>query len=190
MLLNSRLLVFYLIFLFNLNGTFGRVVQPRGPFNQTCLNYIRNYTPEGNYTEKCNFMKCFEERFPCGPNYWIISWGYKYCLKYADEEFRSKITSKGIEMFNGMDACLLKRLEPYYVSNEALNCQNLYTMGFKIQTQCYMNMGETFCEGFRENGYAMMRTTDILDIFKGYSIMRKATSICKPAISFTNLIFS
>jgi hypothetical protein len=194
MLFNKQILGFYLIFLFYFTGALGqqlanRVVRPRGPVNQTCLNYLNNNNKQENYLEKCNFMKCFEKRFSCGPNYWIINWGYKYCVKYADEEFRAKITSKGIEMFNEMNVCMAKKLESYYVSDKALNCKNLYRMAFKFQTQCYIDMGENFCEGFRENGSEMMKIIDKRDILNGYSMrmIKKATSICKPDINLMEL---
>ncbi len=54
----------FLIFAISVNHGFRlleKSVKPVGPINEKCMKM-----------ENCEFFKCFEKRFPCGKDYWMM----------------------------------------------------------------------------------------------------------------------
>ena len=61
---------YFLVESFNENE---KTIRPKSNVEQRCLDLltIKNKTQ----IERCEFFKCFEERFPCGNKYWVMNWG-------------------------------------------------------------------------------------------------------------------
>lgn len=95
--------------------------------NETCLKLAR--------TDKvgCEFFKCLEDRFPCGPQYWTMRWGIKYCKKYNDPSIVKTFTVEGQELLNYTYSCITKNLEKTYKSKAPMKCKRFYDNAFKIQ---------------------------------------------------------
>jgi hypothetical protein len=50
-----------------------KTVKPKVNVDQRCLDLLASKNK--TQIEKCEFFKCFEERFPCGNKYWVMNWG-------------------------------------------------------------------------------------------------------------------
>ena len=50
-----------------------KTVRPKANVEQRCLDLL--YGKNKTQIERCEFFKCFEERFPCGNKYWTMNWG-------------------------------------------------------------------------------------------------------------------
>ena len=72
-----------------------KTVSPNCTIETQCLDLIRGTKQNVSRLEGCQVFKCFENRFPCGQKYWIMNWGYKYCRRYASQEFINKFTENG-----------------------------------------------------------------------------------------------
>lgn len=116
------------------------IAQATKPVNQTCLNY--------GYRNDCNFYKCFEERFPCGPIYWMLKWGYKYCTRM--ENSVSNFDENGQELVKQISKCLTNKLiELHYYTLKKINCEKLRTAGQRIVHECYRSNSKLFCNAFQ-----------------------------------------
>ncbi|CAF1243735.1 unnamed protein product [Rotaria magnacalcarata] len=115
-------------------------VQATTSINQTCLNF--------GHRNNCQFYKCFEERFPCGPNYWMSKWGYKYCTRMRKS--LSNLDGNGQELIKQISTCLTNKLikQRYYTMN-VINCENLRLAGQRIVHECYITSAELFCNAFK-----------------------------------------
>jgi hypothetical protein len=155
--------------------------------NQKCLLILRD--TNATLTSRCEFFKCFEERFPCGPKYWILNWGYKYCLRYADSKFIAKFTPKGKKMLESINKCLPPQFEKFY-NQTNIRCKRLWHDAFKAQTACYTSIQETFCHAFEENKLHFVKALDYNDLMSSDStqMIKKATQNCTPKIDLYSIV--
>jgi hypothetical protein len=143
--------------------------------------------------DRCEFFKCFEERIPCGNNYWIMNWGYKYCIRYADPNFVQKFTKSGKKFLKYLNKCLPHALKKLYKSEKKqISCSSISKQAFKAQSQCYQNVESNFCKAFTENKSLFIKVLDKADMFNmdSLAVIKSATNECKPKINLVSLMLS
>jgi hypothetical protein len=164
-------------------------VNAKKPIDKKCLDLLSST----NITkiERCEFFKCFEERFPCGNKYWIMNWGYKYCRRYADPEFVAKFTESGKVLLEHVNKCLPKHLERFYKAKKLLRCKKLNQDAFDVQGKCYQDAQKLFCKAFPDNKDLFMKVLDPADVMNMDSVnmIRKTADKCQPKIDLMSLIF-
>lgn len=169
------------------NLVFKKVV-PKEQIDENCLEILNS----SNITnlERCEFYSCFEKRFPCGKEYWIMNWGYKYCRRYANENFARNFTIIGQKLLNHVNRCLPKHFEKIYKSSRPISCKKLYNKAFEAQTNCYLNIQKDFCSAFSQNKFFFIKAMDNSDIlnFESIAMIKKATESCSPKIDFFSLV--
>ncbi len=187
--------VFILAFVMTLymaQGQFlkNKVVKATKPVDDACLAFIEK---ENNFTqaEICKFYTCFEDRFPCGSEYWIINWGYKYCSRYADKSFQTEFTKAGQDLLAHVNICLPRSLRKTYVRSNSVNCKLLQLQAFKVQGKCYERVQELFCKGFPENSHLFTNVLDQSDFFNMDSVkmIKETAERCNPKIDLVKLMF-
>ena len=143
--------------------------------DQECLNILANTTHE---PARCEFYKCFEQRFPCGPSYYIMGLGYKYCTRYLP--MLSEFTQSGLDLINHLIECLPLGFEKIYTKRRSVRCTSLRKEGYALQEKCYMDKIELFCKGMRENRKAFGRSMDISDVLNGdaLAMMKRLSEKC------------
>lgn len=167
-----------------------KTVTAKQPINNTCIEVLRGKNM--TLMQRCEFFKCFEERFPCGNKYWIMNWGYKYCRRYADPEFTSKFTDKGKVLLTHINKCLPKQIEKFYRSKKSINCKRLYAQAFDAQHKCYAEQQKDFCIAFPENKELFVKVLDQSDFlnFDSISMIRKSVEKCEPKINLADMFMS
>jgi len=163
-----------------------KTVRPRANVTQNCLNLLHNSNV--SQIKRCDFFKCFEDRFPCGKDYWIQNWGRKYCLKHADKNVIKQFTKEGIDLIKHLDRCLPNKLEKYYLSKKSIKCKTLTTNMFIAQGECYDEVRETFCKAFPDNMSLFMKILDFSDLWNENSLkmINKIGANCVPKINFSS----
>ncbi len=158
-----------------------KAVRPVGPINEKCI-----------HTEGCEFFECFEKRFPCGRDYWMMKWGLKYCAKYANPAIYNSFTADGRNMLNFTMACQKKFVEKQYRSERPMRCKRFYEQAFEGQGKCYAEMGDTFCKVFPKNKNQFMKTMDRDDYMNSYfmTMVKNTLGKCSPPIDLFVLMFS
>ncbi len=151
-----------------------RLVQATSSINQTCLNF--------GHVHDCRFYSCFEERFPCGPTYWILNWGYKYCTRMKNSLIN--FDKNGQELLEQITICLTQKLvQQRYYTLKTVNCEQLRTAGQKIIHDCYMTHAKLFCNAFKtKNRDCFMQLMDNEDR-NDFSIIKTLSSVgqkCTP----------
>ena len=167
-----------------------KTVTAKKPINDTCVEVLRGKNM--TLMQRCEFFKCFEDRFPCGNKYWIMNWGYKYCRRYADPEFTSKFTDRGKQLLDHINKCLPKQLEKFYKSKKSINCKRLYSQAFDAQHRCYAEKQKDFCVAFPDNKELFIKVLDQSDFlnFDSISMIRKSVEKCEPKINLSDLLSS
>ena len=166
-----------------------KTVSSKKPLDKKCLEYL---SANSNVTqlERCEFFKCFEERFPCGNKYWIMNWGYKYCTRYADQEFIDKFTAVGKQMLAHVNKCLPKAFQKFYKSKKPIKCKKLNQEAFDAQGKCYVEVQDMFCVAFPENMNLFMNVLDTKDLlnFDSLKMIRETAEKCDPKIDLMSLV--
>lgn len=165
-------LLFALLLL--IGAAHAHVVQAATPMNQTCLNFGR--------ASDCRFYTCFEERFPCGPTYWTMKWGYKYCERM--QQSLSLFDRNGQELIKRLSSCLIKKaLKQRFYKLNAINCDALRTAGQRMVNECYMQNAKLFCDAYEgKNRDCFFQLTDSEDRHD-LNVIRMLTSVgqrCTP----------
>lgn len=136
--LKMHYVLFVLLCLIKLNET--RLVQAQRPFNQTCLNF--------GHARDCRFYSCFEERFPCGSNDWIMDWGYKYCNRM--EQSRINFDKNGQYLMKQVASCVIRKLtQQRFYTYRTIDCEQLRKAGQKLTHDCYLAHSKLFCSAFQ-----------------------------------------
>ena len=155
--------------------------------DQNCLDLLANTTHEPS---RCEFYKCFEERFPCGAGGYIMAIGHKYCTKYHPH--LSEFTQSGVDLINHMVECLPRCLaEKVYSKRRSIRCRSMRKEAYSLQEKCYMEKIELFCTGMRENRKAFGRSMDITDVLNGEAIgmMKRLSEKCGEKGDILSLAF-
>ena len=155
---------------------------------QKCMDYLTNK----NITqlERCEFFKCFEERFPCGNKFWVMNWGYKYCRRYADQDFTNKFTKEGKQMLDHVNKCLPKHFEKLYKSKRPVRCKKLMQEAFDIQGKCYSEVQKLFCKAFPDNKELFIKVLDQNDLMNmdSFGMIQRTADKCEPKIDFFSIL--
>ena len=140
--------------------------------------------------ERCEFFKCFEDRFACGKQYWIMNWGYKYCRRYANPDFIARFTDLGKQLLEHVNKCLPKHLERFYKVKKPMKCNKLSQDAFEAQGKCYQDQQSLFCKAFPENKDLFIEVLDHRDFINmnSVSMIRKTAEKCVPKIDLISLI--
>ena len=158
-----------------------QLVQAMTPVNQTCLKY--------GHAQDCRFYSCFEERFPCGSNHWIMNWGYKYCVRI--KKSLRNFDQNGQDFIQQVNTCLLQKLiQQRYYTMKTINCEQLRSAGQKIVRDCHVIHAKLFCSAFKtRNRDCFMQLMDEEDR-QDLSILRTLANIgqqCTPKIRLTDM---
>ncbi len=177
-------LSFLVWLVFATSSAFGlseKLIRPVGIISERCLN-----------NKGCGFFKCFEKRFPCGKDYWIMKWGVKYCNKYANPTSYNSFTPEGQSMLNFTNTCHRKFFEKQYRSEKPMRCKRFFDQAINAQGKCYANLGDTFCKVFPQNKNQFMGTMDRDDYMNTnfITMVTDRLSSCNPPISLFTLMFS
>jgi hypothetical protein len=142
------------------------------------------------HSERCEFFKGFEDRFPCGKQYWIMNWGYKYCRRYADPKFVARFTAHGRKLLEHVNRCLPKHFEKMYKSKRPLRCKKLSQEAFEAQGKCYQEEQALFCTAFPQNKELFIEVLDHNDFanLDSISMIRKTAEKCEPKIDFLKMM--
>lgn len=163
--------------------------RPRKDVDKNCMKLL---SPSAEVTpmERCEFFKCFEERFPCGKQYWIMNWGYKYCRRYADQTFIDRFTPLGKKLLDHVNKCLPKHIEKFYKSKRPLKCKKLNVDAFEVQGKCYQEVQDLFCQAFPENKELFIEVLDHSDFINmdSISMIRRTAEKCNPPIDFLSMM--
>ncbi len=193
--MESKLVLNAMLFFFILNVAsaqflMDKTVTAKHGINNTCLEVLKGKNM--TLMQRCEFFKCFEDRFPCGNKYWIMNWGYKYCRRYADPEFTSKFTDRGKKLLDHVNKCLPRQLEKFYKTKKSINCKRLYTQAFDAQHKCYAEKQKDFCVAFPDNKELFIKVLDQSDFlnFDSISMIRKSVEKCEPKINLSDLLNS
>jgi hypothetical protein len=165
-----------------------KTVKARKEIDDKCLGLLsaKNITQ----VERCEFFKCFEDRYPCGTRYWIMNWGYKYCRRYADQTFVNKFTPEGKKLLEHVNKCLPSHFEKMYKSKRPLRCKKLSQDAFNAQGKCYQSVQSLFCKAFPANKDLFIQVLDQSDFINMDSItmIKKTADKCNPKIDFSSLL--
>ena len=162
-----------------------KTVKATTPSNKTCIEIGRL-----NNISRCESFQCFEDRFPCGTQYFNIRWGLRYCRKYSNKSFMDVFTPDARKFFNLTNQCLSKWLEKTYEIETSLKCKTFHQNAFQEQTKCYQEHQDLFCKILPENAEHFKKLVDIKDFNdQSFAIMMKSTcSKCKPPIDLIKIM--
>ena len=162
-----------------------KTVKATSPSNKTCIEIGRLTN-----ISRCESFKCFEDRFPCGNQYFNIRWGMRYCSKYSNTNFMGSFKPDARKFFNLTNQCLAKWLENSYEKETAIKCKTFHQNAFKEQTKCYEEHQDLFCKILPENAEQFKKLIDIKDFNdQSFATMMKYTcSKCKPSIDLIKIM--
>ena len=105
----------------------------------------------------CEYYLCHEMQEPCGPKGYTLNFGYRYCLKYLNEDL---YTNPGKSWLSQVRGCLQKSLSDQHPYP---SCQDLKKEAINSHFDCYINAG--FCDLPRNDQRRILRTAanSILD---------------------------
>ena len=179
-----------LLFVFTLsNGQITeKTIKAAHAYNKTCLEYTRSSKGKS----QCEFFRCFEDRFPCGPQYWNLRWGMKYCKKYSEPEIMDAFTPDAKLFLNRTNTCVGLQLEKIYQKDKQLKCKSFYQTAFKIQGKCYAENQQLFCNSFPKNRVQFNKITEMRDYMDPsfLTMIKGALAKCTPPIDLFSLMTS
>ena len=161
-----------------------KTVKAAHAYNKTCIEISKSSASP----TKCEFFRCFEDRFPCGPQYWNLRWGMKYCKKYTDPSIISGFTADAQKFLNQTNTCISHTLERTYQKERSLKCKDFYQKAFKAQSKCYSNNQALFCKIFPENKNQFNKITEMKDYMDQtfISMIKNALAKCFDAFLRTD----
>lgn len=115
--------------------------------------------------ESCDFYMCSNQELNCGPQNYLVDFGYKYCRKFVNNEAHFSIQAQ--ETLREIRYCLQEKL--YF--EQKLTCETSQSFAIQHHVDCYVEKG--FCE------------LSVLDKLQIFSYIRK--TILDPAYLKTML---
>lgn len=91
-----------------------------------------------NDNSVCAFYCRKNHELKCGPDNYLMDFGYKYCRFFIKKE--NSYSKAGQPVFETIRKCLVNRL----ASRNDLTCQNVEGIAVDSHVECYVNSG--FCE--------------------------------------------
>ncbi|KAK7500659.1 hypothetical protein BaRGS_00008234 [Batillaria attramentaria] len=122
------------------------------PVDDTCEAY--------GEAGSCEFFDCFEQRLPCGRDFYMQRFGNHYCNRF--ESNMESFTEAGQEFLVNSRQCVTRRLLEYY-RRDYVNCHDLEHDAIDMIGPCYTENG--FCEIIGDNAEQFLNVFDISDLF-------------------------
>jgi len=122
------------------------------PVNQSCLALA----DEGS----CQFYSCFEQRLPCGRDWYILRHGQYYCNKMQTE--RPNFSEQGQNFLSDAQRCMTQALKPLY-QRDYVDCHVLEHQAVASITPCFID--NAFCSTFREEPDNFFQIYEFSDLF-------------------------
>ena len=115
---------------------------------------------------------------------------YKYCRRYAAQEFIDKFTLEGKQLLTYINKCLPGKLEKYYKSKRPVRCKLLSSEMFKSQGACYSEIKSTFCKAFPNNKRLFLNVLDQSDLLNmdSFSMIKDVLDKCEPKVDFFSML--
>lgn len=88
-------------------------------------------------SDSCEYYLCHELKEPCGSKGYTIDFGYRYCLKYLDDD---RYTEEGKTWLSLVRSCLQDQM---FTLDQGLSCSETKTQAIKSHYGCYIDAG--FC---------------------------------------------
>jgi len=136
--------------------------QAAAGFDQSCLDAVAT---EGS----CAFFDCFEQRFPCGEDFYVEKFGKKYCQRFA--QATNNFNAIGQEFLVNSQRCIMGRIAEHY-GNASVNCDRLDDLAIASTYPCYHDNG--FCNVIDDNTAAFL---DIFDFSDAFALRNQLTSL-------------
>ncbi|RUS85190.1 hypothetical protein EGW08_007016 [Elysia chlorotica] len=153
--------LFILAFLINASFAFlfnHPVAQAEGrEAAQSCLDHAQS----GN----CEFYNCFEQRLPCGANYYMLKHGLYYCNKMVTRTPR--FSPAGQEFLGNITKCLMEPLQEIY-SRDSVDCHDLEHDAVAAIAPCFNQ--HNFCNVLRTDADEFFRIYEFSDLFTRGSV--------------------
>ncbi|XP_005101218.2 uncharacterized protein LOC101859417 [Aplysia californica] len=108
----------------------------------------------------CEFYTCFENRLPCGRDWYMLRHGQYYCNKM--QRLSSTFTDAGQAFLSDAQRCLTQALKPLY-QRDNVDCHSLEHQAVAAITPCFID--NAFCSVFRDNTDQFARIYDVGDLF-------------------------
>ncbi len=65
-------------------------------------------------SDNCVAYQCYESQMNCGPDGYLINYGYKYCNRFESDRYRLLFTTEGKDWIICVRECLIRFLENYF----------------------------------------------------------------------------
>ncbi|KAK7097296.1 uncharacterized protein [Littorina saxatilis] len=108
----------------------------------------------------CEFFDCFEQRLPCGRDFYMQRYGNNYCNRF--NTFMESFTEAGQEFLVNSQQCVTRRLLEYY-RRDYINCHDLEHDAIAMIGPCYMESG--FCDIIGDNTEQFIEVFEFNDLF-------------------------
>jgi len=122
------------------------------PVDNTCLAHADSGS--------CEFYSCFEQRLPCGRDWYMEKTGGYYCRRMMAK--KSEFTPEGQQFLTDASRCMTQELKQYY-TREYMNCHDLEHKAVESVSKCFMD--NAFCSVFRENHGKFFDIYEFGDLF-------------------------
>ncbi|XP_076468062.1 stanniocalcin-like [Babylonia areolata] len=109
----------------------------------------------------CEFFNCFEERLPCGRDFYMQRYGNYYCRRF--QRYMANFTAEGQTFLLDSQQCITESLLEYYRRND-LNCHELEHAAIALIRPCYIRHG--FCGIIRDNKEPFLQVFQLRDLFR------------------------
>ncbi|GFS19013.1 stanniocalcin-like protein [Elysia marginata] len=120
--------------------------------DEACLQHAQN----GN----CEFYTCFDNRLPCGDDYYMKKHGSYYCNKTTNNMHR--FTAAGQQFLTDIKVCLMEPLQELY-TRDFIDCHDLEHEAVAAIAPCFNEYN--FCEVLRTNAEEFFRIYEVTDLF-------------------------
>jgi hypothetical protein len=115
---------------------------------------------------------------------------YKYCRRYASQQFIDKFTPEGKQLLSYINKCLPSKLEKSYKSKRPIRCKLLSSEMFKAQGDCYSEIKSIFCKAFPDNKKLFLNVLDQSDLLNmdSFSMIKDVIDKCEPKVDLFSMV--
>lgn len=128
-------------------------------------------------SSNCDFYKCLENKNKCGSNGYPLSYGYKYCMKFANNNYK---TQNAKNWTNDVRKCLQDQLNGFSSSKSKNMCSTIENDAFNSHPYCYTKYGICYLvkeclnpsnsQAFCPDVATIIKTVDINDMISSKSV--------------------
>uniref|UniRef100_A0A0B6ZJE0 Stanniocalcin n=1 Tax=Arion vulgaris TaxID=1028688 RepID=A0A0B6ZJE0_9EUPU len=128
------------------------IATAEGAVNEACLNMAE----QGS----CEFYTCFENRLPCGRDWYMVRTGGHYCNTMRRQ--RTNFSPEGQRFLNDSQQCLTRSLKELY-RRDHIDCQELEDAAMSAITPCFTE--NAFCDIFEIDASHFIDVYEFTDLF-------------------------